>query len=343
MSRNTSGNYQLPSGNPVLGGTTITTNWANSTLGDLASEMTDSLCRSGKGAMLAPLKMADGSAAAPALTWTADPDSGLYRAGDGDVRMQVDAAQTMQWTSTGVTIPTALTASGGATLSGTNTISGVTTVSGATTFTTQAPVSNVGAAGLVLKPSSLDHVYAEFYADTGAPNTRSGVLGYGSAGTTELLLQNEMTSGDTRITATSGSVVIGTQQLKMNGSAPSSSTAISNAVTKTNIAKAWATLTTTGGGSTSVAVTDGFNVSSAACDTTTIGITFASAFANTNYAVFASCRNKNMVLAPAALPSTTQTGLTGVDVSPGTTSPLSGYNFRDDLSVVVHIVVFGAQ
>lgn len=270
MSRNTGGNYSLPTGNPVVSGTTITNTWANGTLGDLASEMTDSLNRSGKGAMLAPLKIVDGTAAAPALTWAADPDSGIYRAGDGDVRMQVDATQTQKWTTTGVTIPVALTASGGITATGTSSVTGAVTIN-----TTVAPVSNSGAAGFQLKPGSLDHVYLEFYADTAAPSTRSGYIGYPDAGGSELTLENQMTGGDLRVTSP-GSVIVGTQQLKMNGSAPSSSTAITNALTSKNIVKAWALISVPGGGSTSATITDGFNVSGASVSGSTVTLSIAS-------------------------------------------------------------------
>ncbi|GAF72642.1 unnamed protein product, partial [marine sediment metagenome] len=51
MPRDGSGNYTLPSGNPVVSGTLITPSWANPTMSDLGNEMTDSLSRSGKGGM----------------------------------------------------------------------------------------------------------------------------------------------------------------------------------------------------------------------------------------------------------------------------------------------------
>jgi hypothetical protein len=48
MSRNGSGTYTLPVGNPVVTGTTITSTWANSTLTDIASALTDSLAADGQ-------------------------------------------------------------------------------------------------------------------------------------------------------------------------------------------------------------------------------------------------------------------------------------------------------
>ena len=43
MPRNLSGTYTLPSGNPVTAGTTITTTWANNTLNDIATALTQSV------------------------------------------------------------------------------------------------------------------------------------------------------------------------------------------------------------------------------------------------------------------------------------------------------------
>lgn len=79
MSRNGAGVYSLPAGNPVIPFTTITTSWANSTLTDMATALTDSLDRNGTGGMLAALKAFDGVLATPGITWGSDTDSGFYR------------------------------------------------------------------------------------------------------------------------------------------------------------------------------------------------------------------------------------------------------------------------
>lgn len=81
MSRNASGTYSLVSGNPVTTGTTITSSWANNTLTDIANALTDSLDRTGKGAMSAPLKLAAGSVGAPSLTYDAATTTGMYYTG----------------------------------------------------------------------------------------------------------------------------------------------------------------------------------------------------------------------------------------------------------------------
>lgn len=79
MSRNASGTYSLPAGNPVVAGTTIEASWANTTMSDMATEITDSLSRSGKGAMLAALEGYDGLISAPGYTFGSEVDLGMYR------------------------------------------------------------------------------------------------------------------------------------------------------------------------------------------------------------------------------------------------------------------------
>jgi hypothetical protein len=74
--------------------------------------------------------------------------------------------------------------------------------------TSGAVTIDVGAAALILKPgASNDHVYMSFYADSGAPTTRSGYFGYGGAGTNVLTLQNEM-GGNLVLGANSATVSI---------------------------------------------------------------------------------------------------------------------------------------
>ena len=57
MSRNGSGTYTLPVGNPVVSGTTITSAWANSTLSDIATAITGSVAADGQTAMTGTLNL----------------------------------------------------------------------------------------------------------------------------------------------------------------------------------------------------------------------------------------------------------------------------------------------
>jgi hypothetical protein len=101
MSRDGNGNYTLPAGNPVISGEVIDTNWANPTLADIGNELTNSLSRSGKGGMLVPFRLADGSVASPSLGFTSEPSSGLFKSATNDLRMSVAGIGMMRWTAGG--------------------------------------------------------------------------------------------------------------------------------------------------------------------------------------------------------------------------------------------------
>ena len=58
MSRNGSGTYTLPAGNPVVTNTTISSTWANTTLTDIASALTGSVAADGQTPMTGSLNMA---------------------------------------------------------------------------------------------------------------------------------------------------------------------------------------------------------------------------------------------------------------------------------------------
>ena len=76
MSRNGSGTYNLPVGNPVVTGTTITSNWGNTTMSDIATAITGSVAADGQTPITGNLQMggnkvtgmADGTATTDAAT-----------------------------------------------------------------------------------------------------------------------------------------------------------------------------------------------------------------------------------------------------------------------------------
>ncbi|AAK94399.1 hypothetical protein Mx8p64 [Myxococcus phage Mx8] len=328
--RNSVGTYTLPGGNPVVSGTTISSTWANSTLQDIAVEITNSLDRQGRGAMLAPLRLQQGTAGAPALTFSGDPDTGLYRAGADDVRMQVDGAQSLQFTSAGTVTPGTATA-------GTLAVTGTSSFTGTASFTAPAAFNSGGPAA-ALKAGVADHTYLEFYADSDAPAVRSGYTGYGGAGTGDFSVVNMMTAGNIRL-VTPGQVVTDAP-VRLASANPAPATAFTNTLTPKSLVKSWATINTTGGGSSAVTVADGFNVSSASltADGATIIINFASAFANTTFAVFANGRsNINCYAYPGGTTSMR------VDCYDGTPASGSLYNFRAGTAKTVNILAIGAQ
>jgi hypothetical protein len=104
MSRDLSGNYTLPAGvNPVVAGTVITADWGNTTLADVAAALTDSLSRSGKGGMTAPLRFADGAVGAPAITFATETTTGFYRPSAGELRVSILGVQVLAINGSGVT------------------------------------------------------------------------------------------------------------------------------------------------------------------------------------------------------------------------------------------------
>jgi hypothetical protein len=57
MARNGSGTYTLPAGNPVVTGSTISSTWANNTLGDIGTALTGSIAKDGQTTPTANLPM----------------------------------------------------------------------------------------------------------------------------------------------------------------------------------------------------------------------------------------------------------------------------------------------
>ena len=97
MSRDNTGTYTLPAGNPVVTDTTITTQWANSTLNDIATALTNSLSRNGRGGMNSPLEFANGSELAPSITFTEDTNTGFFLNSQGNMQVTVAGTTIMKW------------------------------------------------------------------------------------------------------------------------------------------------------------------------------------------------------------------------------------------------------
>lgn len=165
-SRSSSGTYSLPAGNPVTTGTTITSSLWNNTHADIATELTNSLDRNGRGAMTAPFQLVSGTNTAPGLTFASETNSGLYRAGAGDVRMQVGATQVQKWTTAGITVPGSCAVQNG------ETVTTTTTNATAITATGNGTGNGVGGTGGATSGAGL-------YGTGGAPNGR-GVTGIGT-------------------------------------------------------------------------------------------------------------------------------------------------------------------
>jgi hypothetical protein len=136
MSRNGSGVYSLPAGNPVVTGTTISSSWANTTLSDIATALTGSIAADGQTAMTGNLQMGNNKVTGLAVA-TATGDALSYN----------QAATVTTLTTTGnVTIGGTLTLTGGLTLNGNVTVgdssSDTLTVNATSTFAAGATFSS---------------------------------------------------------------------------------------------------------------------------------------------------------------------------------------------------------
>ena len=130
MPRDGNGNYTLPAGNPVVSNTLIAATWANTTMPDLGTETTDSLSRSGKGPMLAPLKIVDSSIPTPGLAFQNEPTTGILRQGAGDVRHRVLGTDVIGLTQTAATTFVNQVVNGTFNLGGAGVAAGTWTVQG---------------------------------------------------------------------------------------------------------------------------------------------------------------------------------------------------------------------
>ena len=106
MPRNPTGEYTLPLP-PVISGAIIEADWANQTLADISQVLTDSLSRTAQGSMSNPLKIVDGSSAAPGLAFVNEANTGFHRPDAGDLYVSILGADYMRWTDdNGVQIST---------------------------------------------------------------------------------------------------------------------------------------------------------------------------------------------------------------------------------------------
>jgi hypothetical protein len=173
MSRNGSGTYTLPAGNPVVTGTTITTAWANTTLTDIASALTASVAADGQTPMSGSLNLANNK-----IISVTDPTS----AQDAATKAYADAL--IAGTKTGLF--TSVTDSG--------------LTSGRVTYATTG--------GLLTDDADLTFDGTTLTAAKGANFcTTSGTVGIGGTSTGAQLYQY-LASGTTQRSIVNGSVIV---------------------------------------------------------------------------------------------------------------------------------------
>lgn len=101
MARNGSGTYNLPAGQPVVTGTTISSTTFNTLTADLATALTQSISADGQTPITGPLRSTNGTAGSCSYSWTASAGTGLYSPATDEAAMAAGGVQIMKWTGTG--------------------------------------------------------------------------------------------------------------------------------------------------------------------------------------------------------------------------------------------------
>lgn len=367
--RNGSGTYSLPNTgsvpNPVVTGTTITSTWANGTLSDISTEITNSLDRGGRGAMTAPLQLASGSVTAPGLTFSGDTNTGLYRVGADSLAVCTNGTDRLTITNSAAAFAVSTSATGvanGIGLQGTGGTGG-----GTGSYGVYAVAGAKGLGGLVALGGQGDTtggrggyaIYATAntnYGGNGASIAAAGVTDGGTGGTGAIVTGGSgatggpgatfqggagTTIGGNGIEVTAGAgggsggdaIKITSGYVDMDSAANvTSSTSYTNKLTPSNIPKAWANITM----GASPAVNTGFNVTSVACDTGDVVVTLGGDLDATNYVCLVQIQNTGT---PVDWVCRTDLAAGTVRIQTSTlTACNAGYN-----STKVGIVVFGNQ
>lgn len=303
-SRNGSGTYTLPAGNPVVSGTAINPTVHNATMSDIATALTGSIATDGSSYMSAPLRCSSGTVGAPSLTFSADTDTGLYRIGANNPGMSAGGVKVQEWSATGSTFPLTMTVTGTATHSGASTLTGLATFSDGIVVSAPSTANRKGI------DSTGNGTGDGIYGTGGATDGRGGTFfGGGSNGPGLAGTGIGTAYGVAGVGGATGNGVVGiaggsptantnsrwafeasSGHMHLSGGNPNSNTAFSNALTPMNIVKAWARLSMAGAG---VSVGAGFNVT-AACGGTgndSVVVTFGTGMANTAYVVIAQTIN----------------------------------------------------
>jgi len=195
MPRSVSGVYTLPNP-PVVTNTTIVSTDENTTRSDMASEITNSLDRSGRGGMLAPLQLVDGTPSLPGLTFSSDVNTGMYRITADTIGFAVAGSLVFTIATTGVTIAAGLSLS-----------SPILTA----TTEVRTPIVDSVSGTLILKGATVTAVTI-----TGANVALAGNLLFNTAvakilpGATSISHRNFADSADNLLIADSGAVTVRT-------------------------------------------------------------------------------------------------------------------------------------
>lgn len=97
MPRDISGNYTLPAvTNPVVDGTIISSNWANGTLSDIATQLNNVLTRDGILGPTQPVGFTDGSILNPSISFASQVNLGIYRAANNTLALVNNGSEALK-------------------------------------------------------------------------------------------------------------------------------------------------------------------------------------------------------------------------------------------------------
>ena len=100
MPRDSSGNYTLPPGNPVVAGTIIDVSWANPTMADIAVQLNGVMTRDGLLGPTAQIAFVDGTPANPGIKFQTTPATGFFTDLVNNIALSAGGVERFRWGTT---------------------------------------------------------------------------------------------------------------------------------------------------------------------------------------------------------------------------------------------------
>ena len=205
--RDSGGNFTFTNGagDVVISNTPISRDWANQSFLDVKSALSDSLSRSGSGAMMYSLTLFDGLNTALDLRWDGANTTGLYH-NSGEVGLKVAGSTTQTWTAGGTSV-----AQGNLTVA-------------AGSLNVAAGSLNVAAGNVIVAGGNVVVSTGDVEVSTGGFNLSSANSQTltKTGGTNSILgIYNSVAGGNVLITSGAGNALIATGNIVLQGGANS--------------------------------------------------------------------------------------------------------------------------